>query len=80
MKTVLHKFITEPLFDATEVILTHLQIHYTSQSKTPLSFHELYTDTTSSSMPQTLKEVVAKVNNTYLIGAPDFVIFFESKI
>ncbi|MBD5328517.1 MAG: restriction endonuclease subunit M [Bacteroides sp.] len=71
MKTVLHKFITEPLFDATEAILTHLQIHYTSQSKTPLSFHELYTDTTSSSMPQALKEVVAKVNNTYLIGAID---------
>ncbi|MBD5206862.1 MAG: restriction endonuclease subunit M [Bacteroidales bacterium] len=71
MKTVLHKFITESLFDATEAILTHLQIHYTSQSKTPLSFHELYTDTTSSSMPQALKEVVEKVNNTYLIGAID---------
>lgn len=71
MKTILHKFITEPLFDATESILSHLHIRFTAQSKTPLSFQELYADTISSSMPQALKDVVAKVNNTYLIGAID---------
>lgn len=71
MKSVLHKFITEPLFDATETILSHLHIKFTAQSKTPLSFAELYSDTTSSPMPQALQQVVDKVNNTYLIGAID---------
>lgn len=71
MNTVLHKFITEPLFDATEAMLTHLHIRFTAQSKTPLEFAELYADTTSSPMPVALKDVVAKVNNTYLIGAID---------
>lgn len=71
MKSVLHKFITEPLFDATEAMLSHLHIKFTAQSKTPLSFAELYSDTTSSPMPQALQQVVDKVNNTYLIGAID---------
>lgn len=71
MKSVLHKFITEPLFDATEAMLSHLHIKFTAQSKTPLLFAELYSDTTSSSMPQALQQVVDKVNNTYLIGAID---------
>lgn len=71
MKSVLHKFITEPLFDATEAMLSHLHIKFTAQSKTPLSFAELYSDTTSSPMPQALHQVVDKVNNTYLIGAID---------
>ena len=71
MKSVLHKFITEPLFDATEAMLSHLHIKFTAQSKTPLSFAELYSDTTSSLMPQALQQVVEKVNNTYLIGAID---------
>ncbi len=71
MKSVLHKFITEPLFDATEAMLSHLHIKFTAQSKTPLSFAELYSDTTSSPMPQVLQQVVDKVNNTYLIGAID---------
>ena len=44
MKSVLHKFITEPLFDATEAMLSHLHIKFTAQSKTPLSFAELYSD------------------------------------
>lgn len=71
MNTVLHKFISEPLFDATEAMLSHLHISFSAQSKTPLSFQELYADSTSSAMPQALKEVVDKVNNTYLIGAID---------
>lgn len=71
MKTVLHKFIAEPLFDATEAILSHLNIRFTAQSKTPLSFQKLYADTTASSMPNALKEVVDKVNYTYIIGAID---------
>lgn len=71
MKSVLHKFITEPLFDATEAMLSHLHIKFTAQSKTPLSFAELYSDTTSSPMPQALLQVVDKLNNTYLIGAID---------
>lgn len=71
MKSVLHKFITEPLFDATEAMLSHLHIKFTSQSKTPLSFAELYSDTTSFPMPQALQQVVDKVNSTYLIGAID---------
>lgn len=71
MKSVLHKFITEPLFDATEAMLSHLHIKFTAQSKTPLSFAELYFDTTASPMPQALQQVVDKVNSTYLIGAID---------
>ncbi len=71
MQNVLQKFITEPLFDATEAMLSHLHIRFTAQSKTPLSFQELYADTTSSPMPKVLREVVDKVNNTYLIGAID---------
>lgn len=71
MKSVLHKFITEPLFDATEAMLSHLHIEFTAQSKTPLSFAELYSDTTSSPMPQALRQVADKVNSTYLIGAID---------
>lgn len=71
MQNVLQKFITEPLFDATEAMLSHLHIRFTAQSKTPLSFQELYADTTSSPMPKVLREVVDKVNNTYLIGAVD---------
>lgn len=71
MKSVLHKFITEPLFDATEAMLSRLHIKFTAQSKTPLSFAELYSDTTSSPMPQALLQVVDKLNNTYLIGAID---------
>lgn len=71
MKSVLHKFITEPLFDATEAMLSHLHIKFTAQSKTPLSFAELYSDTTSSQMPQALQHVVDKINSTYLIGAID---------
>lgn len=71
MKSVLHKFITEPLFDATEAMLSHLHIKFTAQSKTPLSFAELYSDTTSSPMPQALQPVVYKINSTYLIGAID---------
>lgn len=71
MKSVLHKFITEPLFDATEAMLSHLHIKFTAQSKIPLSFAELYSDTTSSQMPQALQQVVDKINSTYLIGAID---------
>lgn len=71
MKSVLHKFITEPLFDAAEAMLSHLHIKFTAQSKTPLSFAELYSDTTSSPMPQALQQVVDKVDCTYLIGSID---------
>ena len=71
MRTILHKFISEPLFDATENLLTHLHIRFTAQSKTPISFSELYAYTASNPMPQALKEVVQKVKDTYLIGAVD---------
>ncbi|MCI6494563.1 MAG: hypothetical protein MR997_03480, partial [Bacteroidales bacterium] len=71
IQKILYKFISEPLFDAIENLLTHLQIRFTAQSKTPISFSELYADTASNPMPQALKEVVEKVNNTYLIGAVD---------
>lgn len=71
MENVLQKFITEPLFNATEAMLSHLHVNFTAQSKTPLSFAELYSDTTSSSMPHALQQVVDKFNSTYLIGAID---------
>lgn len=71
MKSVLDKFITEPLFDAAEAMLSHLHIKFTAQSKTPLSFVGLYSDTTSSPMPQALRQVIDKVNSTFLIGAID---------
>lgn len=71
MNTILHNFLTVPLFDATEAMLSHLHIRFNPQSKFPISFQELYNDTTSSAMPQALKEVSGKINNTYLIGAID---------
>ena len=71
MNDILHKFITEPLFDATAAMLSHLHIRFTPQSKTPIPFEGMYADTTSSPMPKALKEVVNKVADTYLIGAID---------
>lgn len=71
METILHKFITEPLFNATEALLKHLRIRFTAQSDTPLPFEELYEDTVSSIMPNGLKSVVAKIDNTFFIGNID---------
>lgn len=71
MKAVLHKFITESLFDASAALLKHLHIQFAPQSKTPLSFTQLYADTTSTTMPAGLAGVVDKLAHTYLIGAID---------
>lgn len=71
MKSVLHKFITEPLFDATAAMLAHLHVRFTPQTKTPVAFQDLYADTVSAPMPKALQQVVQKVESTYLIGPID---------
>lgn len=71
MKEILHKFLTESLFDASASLLSHLKIRFTAQTRTPISFEELYTSATSTSMAKSLTEVVAKIANSYIIGSID---------
>ena len=71
MRTILNKFNTEHLFDASAELLSHLNVRFSPQSKSPLSFTDLYIDSVSSEVPTALKEVAKKINNTYLIGPID---------
>ena len=52
-------------------MLSHLQIRFTPQTKTPMAFQDLYADTVSAPMPKALQQVVQKVESTYLIGPID---------
>lgn len=71
METVLKKFITEPLFDASCEMLRHLHIQFSPQSKAPMDFGAIYFGATSSQMPKGLSLVMDKVLATYFIGTID---------
>lgn len=67
MKTILGKFVDEPLFDACAALLNHLHITFNEITRTPVAFEELY----PGPMPKALQEIVAKVGHTYFIGTVD---------
>jgi hypothetical protein len=69
MYKILKNFITESLFDASASMLDHLKIKFSPQTKAAISFDDLYFGTTSSAMPKTLADVVAKVDASYIIGS-----------
>lgn len=71
MKDILRKFTTESLFEASASLLDHLKIKFTPQTKTPISFEELYRGATSSPLPKSLADVVNKIANTHIIGSID---------
>lgn len=71
MKNILQKFISEPLFDASASLLDKFKIKFTPQTKSPISFEELYGSVISSAMPKSLAEVVAKISHSYFIGSID---------
>ncbi len=71
MKNILYNFVSESLFDASASLLDYFKIKFTPQTRTPISFEELYSASTSSSMPKSLSEVVKKVSKTYIIGSID---------
>ena len=67
MNTILRQFLDEPLFDACAAILNHLQISFNEVTRTPVPFDGLYPGT----LTKTLREIMAKVDNTYFIGTVD---------
>lgn len=67
MKTILGKFVDEPLFDACAALLNHLHITFNEITRTPVAFEELY----PGPMPKALQEIIAKVGHTYFIGTVD---------
>lgn len=67
MKTILGKFVDEPLFDACAALLNHLHITFNEITRTPVAFGELY----PGPMPKALQEIIAKVGHTYFIGTVD---------
>lgn len=71
MDEILKRFITEPLFDASASLLEHWKIRFSSETKVPISFEELYSGVATSAMPKSLKEVLEKISTTYFIGSID---------
>ena len=71
MQTILNKFTTEHLFDASAAMLSHLKIKFTPQTKTPITFENLYTGATNSSLTMSLSTVLKKVRESYFIGTID---------
>ncbi len=71
MKNILYKFVSDSLFDASASLLDHFKIKFTPQTRTPISFEELYSASTSTSMPKSLSEVVKKISKSYIIGSID---------
>ena len=71
MQTVLNKFTTEHLFDASAAMLSHLKIKFTPQTKTPIPFEDLYTGATSSPLTMSLSDVLKKVRESFFIGTID---------
>ena len=71
MKTVLKNFIDKSLFDASCAMLEHLKIRFSQQSRTPITFGDLYSGSTSLPMPKRLSEVMEKVSETFFIGTID---------
>lgn len=71
MQTILNKFTTEHLFDASAAMLSHLKIKFTPQTKTPITFENLYTGATNSPLTMSLSTVLKKVRESYFIGTID---------
>lgn len=71
MQTILNKFTTEHLFDASAAMLSHLKIKFTPQTKTPITFENLYTGATNSSLTMSLSAVLKKVRESFFIGTID---------
>lgn len=67
MKTIIKKFVDEPLFDACEALLHHLRIEFNEVTRTPVRFEELY----SFQLTKALKGILPKVEHTYFIGTVD---------
>ena len=64
MNTILTKFVNESLFDASSALLHHLHIVFNEVTRVPIPFENLY----PMNLSKALKEVLAKVENTYFIG------------
>lgn len=71
MQTILYKFTTEKLFDATVAMLSHLKIKFTSQTNSPIKFENLYMGATNSPLTMSLSAVLKKVRESYFIGTID---------
>lgn len=71
MDEILKRFIREPMFDASASLLEHWKIRFSSETKVPISFEELYSSVATSAMPKSLKEVLEKISTTYFIGSID---------
>ena len=71
MQTILNKFTTEHLFDASAAMLSHLKIKFTPQTKTPIPFEDLYTGATNSPLTMSLSAVLKKVHESFFIGTID---------
>ncbi|MBR1889137.1 MAG: Eco57I restriction-modification methylase domain-containing protein [Alloprevotella sp.] len=67
MNTVLKKFVNESLFDACAALLNHLHIVFNEVTRVPVPFENLY----PLDLSKALKEVLAKVDNTFFIGTVD---------
>lgn len=67
MKTILKKFIYEPLFDACSAMLNHLHISFNEVTRTPVPFDSLY----PGPLTKALHEIMSKVEHTYFIGTVD---------
>lgn len=67
MKTILRKFIDEPLFDACASMLNHLHITFNEVTRTPVPFDSLY----PGPLTKALQEIMVKVEHTYFIGTID---------
>lgn len=71
MQTILNKFTTDHLFDASAAMLSHLKIKFTPQTKTPIPFEDLYTGATNSPLTMSLSAVLKKVRESFFIGTID---------
>lgn len=71
MEEILHKFLSENLFDASGAMLSALNIRYFPQTSEPMPFADLYADALNTPMPKALKAVVDKVEDTYFVGMLD---------
>ena len=67
MKTILKKFIYEPLFDACSAMLNHLHISFNEVTRTSVPFDSLY----PGPLTKALHEIMSKVEHTYFIGTVD---------
>ena len=71
MPEILAAFTNKPLFTSTEKFLTHLGVKFSTQTKEPIPFLELYEEAAteaSATIPKDIKAIFSRVENTYFIG------------